>query len=1191
MASKQWFQRMLPTRLLVVPLVAVWTTSTVISADTPSKPIRPAEKIIPDEILDECLERGKSYAECGLSARRLLQGWIDNNYDPKTELIFRELQGRRLLWDYHNVAADYYSSLVHVSNCVAPEYIQPGAKLHETLLRSIELCTLPNGIPGVYYHDTDKLEGEATYLALSEWLRDGLIRITENLGTDNIWYEEMCRLCDAMIRVADERGGMYQQCSSSTEALGNMLQALSRLYVMSGEKRYLEAARELGDSLLLDPKNDTFRKMVERRDSFRDHGCEMVPGLAELFVVECKLESERAKSYREPLMKILDQILETSAHPKTGLFCGDIDKDGNSVWLQPPDTWGYVLFAYENFGRATGTDRYRKAIEKPIRWLLENRRNFEQCKKAKLWPHAAHRDTWSDSHESMIILTNRLGMFDNQVFEWLDWMTLQSEHRKHLDRQYGPYINAHDDGSTGRCLCTHMMVCSRGVRHEPFQEGLQIGGMPFGDGLVLSLESEEPYRGKLRFDRPRCVYPTGTLDWARLNEMPAWFVVEPEKKYIVTLNGSQEMVMLGEKLIDGLSVTVEPGVIRTVWVQQVENQELPSMSLMPPGFLELASHPLHSLDPPVLLPDGREFKTWEQPANHTRTYYVSQKNPKADDKNAGTRELPWKTISRAASKLMPGERVVVEEGVYRERVAPARGGDGPNAMITYEAAEGQNVIIRGSERFTGKWTPSVGPSYENATGVWMAEIPKDVTEGVNPFALQNVPPVPYRASTAAAMSRKDKMRTQPPYSLTQGLVFQDGRRMRQVADYKDLPAEAGAYWVADSGKRLHIQPFGDTDPNKTDFELTARVHAFAPETEGLAFIRFKGFTVEYVAGVFPFPQYGVVSAMTGHHWIFEDNVIRQINALGIDFGHRHGFRYPRTFDSKPGGIGHIIRRNRFEDCGMCSMQGLGLIQGLVEDNVTVRIGWQRIPLWYESAGIKLHYCHHTLVRRNVALDTIDAPGIWIDHSNYNTRCTQNIISGCDMGNTWGAFFFEGSQYWNMVDHNIIWNCKSNGVYQHDCDRLIVANNLIGECSGMPFRMQGGGGKRILGGRITSCKQNRIVGNIFYAAKKLPHIKDPQNVSDNNLFIHPSGDESFDLTKWREDSGWDSHSRQAIANFEFDRNTWTLRQNPIVKCPLVPREQTITCDYFDTPTADKMIPLGPFAKSNNKPVVPLRQTLE
>ena len=111
--------------------------------------------------------------------------------------------------------------------------------------------------------------------------------------------------------------------------------------------------------------------MVERRDSFRDHGCEMIPGLAELFVVECKRGSDRATSYREPLMRVLDRILETSAHPKTGLFCGDLDQEGNTVWRQPPDTWGYVLFAYENFDRATGTDRYRKAVQKPIRWLLD----------------------------------------------------------------------------------------------------------------------------------------------------------------------------------------------------------------------------------------------------------------------------------------------------------------------------------------------------------------------------------------------------------------------------------------------------------------------------------------------------------------------------------------------------------------------------------------------------------------------------------------------------------------------------------------------------------------------------------------------------------------------------------------------------------------------------------------------------
>jgi hypothetical protein len=43
-------------------------------------------------------------------------------------------------------------------------------------------------------------------------------------GKPHAGYDEMCRLSDAMIRVGRERGGLYRQCSGSTEALGNMLQ-------------------------------------------------------------------------------------------------------------------------------------------------------------------------------------------------------------------------------------------------------------------------------------------------------------------------------------------------------------------------------------------------------------------------------------------------------------------------------------------------------------------------------------------------------------------------------------------------------------------------------------------------------------------------------------------------------------------------------------------------------------------------------------------------------------------------------------------------------------------------------------------------------------------------------------------------------------------------------------------------------
>jgi len=39
--------------------------------------------------------------------------------------------------------------------------------------------------------------------------------------------------------------------------------------------------------------------------------------------------------------------------------------------------------------------------------------------------------------------------------------------------------------------------------------------------------------------------------------------------------------------------------------------------------------PLRPLDPSVLLPDGSPFRTWEQPAEHRRTFFVAQGQPNA----------------------------------------------------------------------------------------------------------------------------------------------------------------------------------------------------------------------------------------------------------------------------------------------------------------------------------------------------------------------------------------------------------------------------------------------------------------------------------------------------------------------------------------------------------------------------------
>ena len=73
----------------------------------------------------------------------------------------------------------------------------------------------------------------------------------------------------------------------------------------------------------------------------------------------------------------------------------------------------------------------------------------------------------------------------------------------------------------------------------------------------------------------------------------------------------------------------------------------------------------------TMLPDGRDVISWERPTHFNRTYYVDNGNPAASDSNPGTRESAFRTIGKAAEVLQPGQRVVIESGVYRERVARA----------------------------------------------------------------------------------------------------------------------------------------------------------------------------------------------------------------------------------------------------------------------------------------------------------------------------------------------------------------------------------------------------------------------------------------------------------------------------------------------------------------------------------------
>ncbi|MBN2577656.1 MAG: hypothetical protein JXB10_01525 [Pirellulales bacterium] len=518
-------------------------------------------------------ERCETYADCGNSAFRLLHGWIERKQDPQTHLF-----SRGSVWNYQNEAADHYSSLVLIAHYLEPVLNEGDGKLRATLLDSIRLCATKSGIPCTYDLRT-MTPGKVDVGAVCEWLRDGLLRITEVIGTDNDWFREFVRLTDAVLAEGRRRGGIHT-IVHGTEDEGNLIQILVRLSAMSGRTEYLDDAEVLADCYLLD---DPLKKI--KKFNFVDHGCELVPGLSELFVMESKLKRPKVNTYRKNLQRLLDRLLEVGRHPKSGLWYTHANLEGPQPKNQGkpqklkrpgrfgakfspdvPHCWGYVLFALENFDRATGGNRYREAVEKPMRYLTENRSRFDELRNVE-WPWNFAPGCFGDTYESMIILWKRYPDVPD-VAPWLDWTTKVGGFRRKASSHFGPGVGGHTDGCIGRNLCAHMMLQSQGVRAVPYQEGLGCGAVRTDGVLRLVVQSKDAWSGRLCFDGPRNEYPLATIDWARINEIPQWYVVRKEKEYQLTLDDEPPTVVSGADLIDGRKISIKPGQSRKILLQE-----------------------------------------------------------------------------------------------------------------------------------------------------------------------------------------------------------------------------------------------------------------------------------------------------------------------------------------------------------------------------------------------------------------------------------------------------------------------------------------------------------------------------------------------------------------------------------------------------------------------------------------------
>jgi hypothetical protein len=573
------------------------------------------------------------------------------------------------------------------------------------------------------------------------------------------------------------------------------------------------------------------------------------------------------------------------------------------------------------------------------------------------------------------------------------------------------------------------------------------------------------------------------------------------------------------------------------------------------------------------LPNGNYYKYWEKEQKYEKELHVDTNHIDASDENDGTKEHPFKTINAAASIADPGTRVWIHGGIYRECVHPARGGEGKNKMICYEAYNEEEVVIKASviaKRFKKSkgWelTPFSTEMEAEHIKVWEIKLEPDEFKGYNPFCAVNI-----LHDRLFIEYDKTDMTT---YLNRRGMVFCDGKPLKQVSLYHQLNEYPGSYWVEANGQTVHFRLEKDDTPFEHMIELSCREQCFAPEIPFLSYIKVKGLTCVHAATGAPVPQRGSISCYRGHHWVIEDCTIDWSNGVGIDIGNEcwhHSMVEGQRIGSS------VIRRCKIYHAGVCGIAGLFAKDLLIEDNLIQNTGWQRMELSWEAGGIKIHNCENSIIRRNIFTKTIGADHLWLDVENENNRITQNLF--LDGKEQREAIFIECTRNGiNLIDNNIFWNIEGrfkpseipkepgslgwykmeesnvvNGyaVYGEGTDHIHIVNNFIGKCRSSGYFAKTAAFRIVGNSRGGTSRDSKIWNNIFYDCKEAA-IKFPTqwNESEGNLFLnmpggylrilYPAPEECLDLKAWQEFHGFDLQGQEGFFDVLVDTECFTMK---------------------------------------------------
>ena len=429
-----------------------------------------------------------------------------------------------------------------------------------------------------------------------------------------------------------------------------------------------------------------------------------------------------------------------------------------------------------------------------------------------------------------------------------------------------------------------------------------------------------------------------------------------------------------------------------------------------------------------------------------------------DDFAQGTKEHPFRTISKAAQVAETGDRIIVHEGEYREWVKPEHSGYSNLSRITYEAAEGEKAVIKGSERIQ---------SWEKVEGtVWKAVLPNTFFGDYNP----------YKETVSGDWMIHPAIHRHTGDVYLNGMSFYEADSLEEVRNPQRHEGVTVVPWTMKFEKILHPEQtiyqwysevdhenttiyanFQGADPNKELAEINVRKCCFYPVKTGMNYITVRGFEMAQAACPWAPPtadQPGLLGANWSKGWIIENNVIHDAKCSAISIGkeastghnlctRRHqkpGYQYQMEAVFRALQIGwskekigsHIIRNNVIYDCGQNGIVGhLGCVFSEIYNNHIYNIAVKHEFFGYEIAGIKLHAAVDVKIHHNRIHDC--TLGTWLDWQAQGVRVSNNLYYRNDRD-----LMVEVSHGPYLVDNNIF---ASNYSFDNVAQGGAYVNNL------------------------------------------------------------------------------------------------------------------------------------------------------